>query len=136
MLEIFGFEWVTWGYITAVFLLLVLLEVIIVRSVREGKEQTSKRWSLKRAAVYGLVFSLFMFGADVIFIWAGIRSPSPFMQGRYSPAGAVGYLIGWLGSGSILFVIVAAIRNAARGRSADEDESREWGGRPTKSSSG
>jgi hypothetical protein len=103
--------------------------------VREGKEQTSKRWSLARAAVYGGLFSLFMFGADVFFVWAGIRSPSPFLQGRYSPGGAVGYLIGWFGFGAILFVIVAAIRNAIRGRNADGDESREWGRRLTKGKS-
>ena len=36
MLEIFGFEWITYvGYITVLLLQLVLLEVIIIQRVRD-----------------------------------------------------------------------------------------------------
>jgi len=35
MLEIFGLEWVTWGYIAATFGLLVLVEVVIIQYIRD-----------------------------------------------------------------------------------------------------
>jgi hypothetical protein len=39
MPEVFGIEWVTWGYIATVFGLLVLVEVVIIQSIRHYRKR-------------------------------------------------------------------------------------------------
>ena len=82
--------------------------------------QSRKRWSLKRAAVYGLLFSLFMFGLR---IWSGTE-PSIVIE---PPRSGLGIMISWavyLGFPSLLFVVCAAIHNTVVPK--EDDSTREW----------
>ena len=110
-----------------VFLMIVLVEVLIIRLVKEGKEgtaqteRTRKRWSLQRAALYGIVFSLINIGLQV---WRGTL-PSSAPNTFY----ALGILAVALGLFPLLFVAIAAIRNAILRntiRSPEDVSLREW----------
>jgi hypothetical protein len=73
-----------------------------------------KRWSLLRAALYGLVFTGVLLGVRLLV------SPS-------DPSSRIFYWLGYFLPAPLLFIAIAATRNSRLPR-VDEDEGREWSG--------
>jgi hypothetical protein len=71
----------------------------------------SKRWSLWRAVLYGLLLMLFVFAVHILGIWAGTTPPDPWLSSAVPIHILLAHWIAYLMPGPILFVIVAAIRN-------------------------
>jgi hypothetical protein len=73
-------------------------------------EHSEEKWSLWGAANAGLVFSAAL-------LWMSALTTESYKLAAHSPSvDSVAYLFGYLSGAPILFVMVAAIRNAARHR--------------------
>jgi len=70
-----------------------------------------KRWSLWRAALYGLLLMLFAFTVHILGLWAGTKPPDPWLSSDVPLHMLLPHWIAYFMPGPILFVIVAAIRN-------------------------
>jgi hypothetical protein len=72
-----------------------------------------QRWSLLRAALYGILLMLLVFGVHLLGIWAGTKEPDPWLNAIDVPLPSfVAHWIGYFALGPILFVVIAVIRNA------------------------
>jgi hypothetical protein len=71
----------------------------------------SKRWSLWRAALYGLLLMLVVFAVHLLGIWAGTKAPDPWLNTNIALGSLLANWIGYFMPGPILFVVIAAIRN-------------------------
>jgi hypothetical protein len=98
--------WITWGIAVAIFGLLVMVEVVVIRHIPPRKRRDRKDWSLALAAAYGLIFSFLL-------LWL-----NPQGSQGLGDAGVITYWTTRMGLPPLLFVIVAAIRNARRRRKA------------------
>jgi hypothetical protein len=105
-----SWEWLAWGYVVAIFGLSVLIMVAVIQYVRgigpdvRGIGPEGKHWSLALAALYGLILSFLLLGAQAL--TTGIGNP----QGLGN-AGIMTYWATRLGLLPLVFVIIAAIRN-------------------------
>jgi hypothetical protein len=72
----------------------------------------TRRWSLARAALYGLILMGVVFGVELLGIWTGSKDPDPWFDvAASSPAEFAVYWIGFFLTGPIVFVVIALIRN-------------------------
>jgi len=102
MPDIFGFEWVTWGYITAVFGLVLLVEVVITQYIRE-RRYTDKLIESSR--------------------WAPSIGEFIAIMCAYALSGILGRMVGNIQGAVIWCSIIIGVIYAYRRR---KDKSREW----------
>ena len=86
---------------------------VVLKTSLSDRKMTS-RWSIRRAAAYGFVLMILVFGLEIIEIWVGTRKYDPWLNPNIPINNLIGYWGGFFISGPLLFVVIAITRNTVQ----------------------